>query len=54
MNNLLFTDDQVVITSSSELVIEERISETTRVLSMLNSVSWNRNTVCSTKLLIHK
>jgi hypothetical protein len=54
VHNLLFADDQVGITSSCDHFTEERISETRRVISMLNSVLWNRNIVCSTKLLIHK
>jgi hypothetical protein len=39
---------------SSDLEIEKRISETRRVISMLNSVLWNRNILHSTKLLIYK
>jgi hypothetical protein len=39
---------------SSDLEIDKRISETRRVISMLNSVLWNRNIFHSTKLLIYK
>jgi hypothetical protein len=39
---------------SSDLEIDKRISETRRVISMLNSVLWNRNILHSTKLLIYK
>jgi hypothetical protein len=39
---------------SSDLEIDKRISETRRVISMLNSVSWNRNILHSTKILIYK
>jgi hypothetical protein len=35
---VVFADDQVVITSSSDLVTEERISKTRTDISMLNSV----------------
>jgi hypothetical protein len=38
---------------STDLEIEKRIGETRRVLSMLNSVLWNRNILHSTNLLIY-
>jgi hypothetical protein len=36
----------------SDLEIEKRISETRRVICMMNSVSWNRNILHPTKLLM--
>jgi hypothetical protein len=39
---------------STDLEIEKRISETRRVISLLNSVLLNRNILHSTKLLICK
>jgi phage gp16-like protein len=39
---------------SYDLDTEERISETRKVISMLNSVLWNRNSLHSTNLLICK
>jgi hypothetical protein len=39
---------------SSDLEIGKKICETRRVIGMLNSASWNRNILHSTKLLIHK
>jgi hypothetical protein len=39
---------------SSDPEIEKRISETRKVISMLNSVLWTRNILQPTKLLIYK
>jgi hypothetical protein len=39
--------------TSSDLEINKSICETRRVISMLNSVSWNKNILNSTKLLIN-
>jgi hypothetical protein len=39
---------------SSDFEIEKRISETRRIISMLNSVLWNGNILHLTKLLIYE
>jgi hypothetical protein len=53
VNQFKYMESIIQENGSSDFEIEKRISETKGVISMLNSVLWNRNILHSTKLLIY-